>query len=105
MWFAQEVRIQILNQVTYGNYWWWGDIHAHLRNEVHVEEGRVDLVQIFANNVLTMSTTEDTSFFYSASSLDAQSSTAISFNKDESNIQNIVYIKLLVLPTLPTLKV
>lgn len=62
MWLAKEVTMQTLNHVAYGSYWWWEDILAHVRNEVHAEKGRVDFVQISTNNVFTMPITEDTSY-------------------------------------------
>lgn len=62
MWLAEEVTIQILNHVEYGNYWWREDILAYVRNEVHAEKGRVDFVQISTNNVFTMPIRGDTSY-------------------------------------------
>lgn len=53
----RDDKNQISNHKEFGNYGTggWGEtthnIHAHLRNGVHIEMGRDDWVQIFPNNV------------------------------------------------------
>lgn len=56
------------------------NIHAHLRNGAHIEMGWDGWVQIFPNNVHNRGLIIE--FIYFESSLEAQSRTVISCNKD-----------------------